>query len=56
MTTPDVDEFAEPLPTTRRALLRRLARGQAEGRAPSLVGAVVREGQLVWTGARGSVD
>ncbi|MFE2187467.1 serine hydrolase domain-containing protein [Streptomyces sp. NPDC059455] len=56
MTTPDVDEFAEPLPATRRALLRRLARGQAEGRAPSLVGAVVREGRLVWTGARSSVD
>lgn len=45
----------ELLPDTRRALLHRLARGQAEGRAPSLVGAVVRDGALVWTAARGTV-
>ncbi|KOG38777.1 beta-lactamase [Streptomyces decoyicus] len=44
------------LPPTRRALLRRLAVGQAEGRAPSLTGAVVRGGRVVWTGARGSVE
>ncbi|MGW7572804.1 serine hydrolase domain-containing protein [Streptomyces sp. NPDC054765] len=50
------DEFAELLPQTRRALLRRLAAGQAEGRAPSLMGAVVRGGRVVWTGARGSVE
>lgn len=48
--------FAELLPATRRALLHRLAVGQAEGRAPSLVGAVVREGQLVWSGARSALD
>lgn len=45
----------ELLPGTRRALLLRLARAQAEGRAPSLVGAVVRDGRIVWTGARGTV-
>ncbi|MFC9235908.1 serine hydrolase domain-containing protein [Streptomyces decoyicus] len=50
------DEFAELLPQTRRALLHRLAVGQAEGRAPSLTGAVVRGGRVVWTGARGSVE
>ncbi|MEJ8649360.1 serine hydrolase domain-containing protein [Streptomyces sp. MS1.AVA.3] len=49
------DEFVELLPQTRRALLHRLAVGQAEGRAPSLTGAVVRGGRVVWTGARGSV-
>ncbi|WP_432004159.1 serine hydrolase domain-containing protein [Streptomyces sioyaensis] len=50
------DEFAELLPQTRRALLRRLAVGQSEGRAPSMVGAVVRDGRAMWTGARGAVD
>ncbi|MFD8543550.1 serine hydrolase domain-containing protein [Streptomyces sp. NPDC059649] len=50
------DSFTELLPQTRRALLRRLAVGQAEGRAPSMVGAVVRGGQAVWTGSRGSVE
>ncbi|OEJ95446.1 serine hydrolase domain-containing protein [Streptomyces thermolilacinus] len=43
------------LPTTERALLHRIAVGQAEGRAPSLVGAVARSGRLVWAGARGDV-
>ncbi|MGW7634309.1 serine hydrolase domain-containing protein [Streptomyces decoyicus] len=50
------DAFAELLPQTRRALLHRLAVGQAEGRAPSLTGAVVRGGRVVWTGSRGSVE
>ncbi len=50
------DEFAELLPQTRRALLHRLAVGQAEGRAPSLTGAVVRGGRVVWTGSQGSVE
>ncbi|MFG2138762.1 serine hydrolase domain-containing protein [Streptomyces sp. NPDC048650] len=40
------------MPGTRRALLRRLAVGQSEGRAPSMTGAVVRAGRAVWTGAR----
>ena len=41
---------------TRRALLHRIATGQAGGRAPSLVGAVVRDGLPVWTAGRGVVD
>ncbi|MFC9926740.1 serine hydrolase domain-containing protein [Streptomyces sp. NPDC127190] len=44
------------LPGTRRALLHRIAVAQSEGRAPSLVAAVVRGGQAVWHGARSSVD
>ncbi|MEU0743133.1 serine hydrolase domain-containing protein [Streptomyces sp. NPDC006134] len=47
---------AELLPGTRRALLHRIAVAQAEGRAPSLVAAVVRDGRAVWHGARTSVD
>ena len=46
----------ELLPTTRRALLHRIAAAQAEGRAPSLVAAVVRGGEAVWHGSRTSVD
>jgi CubicO group peptidase (beta-lactamase class C family) len=42
----------ELLPSTRRALLHRIALAQAEGRAPSLVAAVVRDGRVVWQGAR----
>lgn len=45
----------ELLPATRRALLHRIAVAQSEGRAPSLVAAVVRGGRTVWTGARTSV-
>ncbi|MEU6222184.1 serine hydrolase domain-containing protein [Streptomyces sp. NPDC047042] len=52
MTTPQ-DEL---LPSTRRALLHRIAVAQREGRAPSLVAAVVRGGETVWTGVRSSVD
>ncbi|GAA2523751.1 serine hydrolase domain-containing protein [Streptomyces levis] len=52
MTTPQ-DEL---LPATRRALLHRIAVAQAEGRAPSLVAAVVRDGRAVWHGARTSVE
>lgn len=44
------------LPTTEFALLRRLATEQVSGRAPSLVAAVVRDGELVWSAARGEVD
>jgi CubicO group peptidase (beta-lactamase class C family) len=47
---------AELLPATRRALSHRIAVAQSEGRAPSLVAAVVRDGQTVWHGARTSVD
>ncbi|WP_055585311.1 serine hydrolase domain-containing protein [Streptacidiphilus griseoplanus] len=46
----------ELLDTTRRALLHRLAVGQAEGRTPSLVGAVVRGGRPVWFGSRSMID
>ncbi|WP_329066229.1 serine hydrolase domain-containing protein [Streptomyces sp. NBC_01429] len=52
MTSP----WEELLPGTRRALTHRIARAQAEGRAPSFVGAVAREGRVVWSGARGGVD
>ncbi len=46
----------ELLPGTRRALLHRIAVAQREGRAPSLVAAVVRDGRAVWSGARTSVE
>ncbi|MGW0967859.1 serine hydrolase domain-containing protein [Streptomyces sp. NPDC002516] len=45
----------ELLPGTRRALLHRIAVAQSEGRAPSLVATVVRDGKAVWHGARTSV-
>ncbi|WP_031071873.1 serine hydrolase domain-containing protein [Streptomyces sp. NRRL S-118] len=48
--------FEALLPTTERALVHRVATAQAEGRTPSLVGAVVRDGEVVWTGARSCVD
>jgi CubicO group peptidase (beta-lactamase class C family) len=44
------------LQTTEFALLRRVAADQAENRLPSLVAAVVRGGDVLWTGARGQVD
>jgi CubicO group peptidase (beta-lactamase class C family) len=44
------------LPSTRRALASRVAAGQAEGRTPSLVGAVVRDGRQVWCGGRSMLD
>ena len=37
------------LPETERALFHRLATGQREGRAPSIAGAAVRDGQRVWS-------
>ncbi|MFD9962030.1 serine hydrolase domain-containing protein [Amycolatopsis sp. NPDC058986] len=43
------------LASTELALLRRVAHEQAVCRAPSLVAAVVRDGQVVWSGARGQV-
>ncbi len=54
-TSPDAADFAELLPATRRALLHRLATGQVDGRTPSLVGAVVRDGRMVWSAGRGTV-
>jgi CubicO group peptidase (beta-lactamase class C family) len=50
------DESRELLSATRRALLRRVAVGQAEGRTPSLVGAVVRDGGQVWCGSRSMME
>jgi CubicO group peptidase (beta-lactamase class C family) len=44
------------LPETRRALTRRVAVGQAEGRTPSLIGAVMRDGRQVWCGARSMLE
>ncbi|MFI9402111.1 serine hydrolase domain-containing protein [Nocardia sp. NPDC052316] len=44
------------LPSTERALLHRVAVEQAEYGVPSLIAAVVRDGRLVWSGARGRVD
>jgi CubicO group peptidase (beta-lactamase class C family) len=44
------------LDTTRRALLHRVATGQVDGRVPSLVGAVVRDGAPVWTAGRGTIE
>jgi CubicO group peptidase (beta-lactamase class C family) len=51
-----VSESQELLPATRRALLHRVAAGQADGRAPSLVGAVVRDGVQVWCGSRSMLE
>jgi CubicO group peptidase (beta-lactamase class C family) len=43
-------------PETRRALRHRLATGQVDGRAPSVVAAVVRDGGPVWLEGWGDVD
>ena len=43
-------------PRTERLLLARLARAQAEARAPSVVAGLVRDGTLVWSAGRGEVD
>src|SRR3954454_20402033 len=46
----------EPVqPTTARRLLARTARAQRDGRAPSLVAGVVRDGGLAWSAGRGGV-
>lgn len=52
MTSP----FEALLPSTERALLHRVAVAQSEGRAPSLVGAVARDGRPVWSGARSCTE
>jgi CubicO group peptidase (beta-lactamase class C family) len=44
------------LPATGRALLHRIAVGQAGGRTPSLVGAVARDGRQAWCGARSMLE
>jgi D-alanyl-D-alanine carboxypeptidase len=45
-----IEPAEELLPGTRRALAHRVAVGQAEGRTPSLAGAVVRDGRQAWCG------
>src|SRR3954470_11027296 len=48
--------MVEPvLPATARTLLARTARLQRDGRAPSLVAGVVRDGGLAWSAGRGGV-
>jgi D-alanyl-D-alanine carboxypeptidase len=54
MTTHDAP--LDLLPATCRALRHRIATGQVEGRTPSLVGAVFRDGRQVWSQGRGLVD
>lgn len=44
------------LPSTEDQLLRRLATEQRDGRAPSMVAAVVRDGRVTWSGGRGDVN
>ena len=43
------------LPTTARLLLARTARAQREGRLPSLLVGIVRDGGLAWSAGRGAV-
>jgi CubicO group peptidase (beta-lactamase class C family) len=43
------------LPSTARTLLARTARVQRDGRTPSLVAGVVRDGGLAWSAGRGDV-
>src|SRR3954449_3328514 len=51
-----VADMPEPvLPSTARTLLARIARVQRDGRAPSLVAGVVRDGGLAWSAGRGDV-
>ena len=48
--------MADPvLPTTARVLLARTARAQRDGRAPSLVAGVVRDGGLAWSAGHGDL-
>ncbi len=42
------------LPSTSRALLHRVATAQVEGRTPSMVAAVMRDGERVWSHAIGA--
>lgn len=44
------------LPSTERVLLARTARAQRDGRCPSVVAAVVRDGGLAWSAGRGAVE
>ncbi|TDE12976.1 serine hydrolase domain-containing protein [Jiangella asiatica] len=44
------------LPATATDLTRRLAEEQSHSRLPSLAAGVVRDGELVWSAARGTID
>ena len=44
------------LPTTERALRRRLAVEQSENRVPSLIAGLVRDGETIWADSRGTVS
>lgn len=46
----------ELLPSTSARLLARTARAQREGRLPSVVAGVVRDGALTWSCSRGAVE
>ena len=49
--------MTEPLlPSTTALLLPRLARAQREGRLPSVVAGIVRDGGLAWSAGRGDVE
>ena len=41
-------------PVTARRLLARLAHAQSDGRLPSVVAGVLRDGALAWSGTRGT--
>lgn len=43
------------LPSTQRALLRRLAVEQSENRVPSLIAGLIRDGETIWVDTRGQV-
>ncbi|PKW19814.1 serine hydrolase domain-containing protein [Saccharopolyspora spinosa] len=43
------------LPSTQRALLRRLALEQSENRVPSLIAGLIRDGETIWVDTRGQV-
>ena len=43
-------------PATAERLLARLASEQSEQRLPSVVAGLLRDGELVWSGGRGTVD
>ncbi|RZT87094.1 CubicO group peptidase (beta-lactamase class C family) [Pseudonocardia sediminis] len=47
--------MAEPLPSTARTLLARVARAQRDGRVPSLVAGLIRDGGLAWSTGRGDL-
>ncbi|GAA0515956.1 serine hydrolase [Saccharopolyspora subtropica] len=44
------------LPSTERALLRRLAVEQSQNRIPSLIAGLVRDGETIWVDSRGKVE